>query len=695
MIRQKHFSVIVILIVLMAQAAFAASPYYVNSADKINLNYKPLGSAGVSKFEVKADLADYKEAILLIRTNDVDAPEEADLFINDKKLTWPKSVFGDDLRSGAIVLSIKDIKPGINELKLVRKSNLNNTTAGCGLEAAQLQLFKELSPQQKSEIIARISSLGGQFDWTEQPSLSITSLDKIDLWGKKLGAKGILTLYVDTNLDRYKDAILLVRTDDVDAPEEADLFFNGKQLTWPQSAIGEGRNSAAIPLSIEIVKTGFNELKFVCKSDLNNTTTGCALIAVQLQLFEQLYPKQKTDIFTRAADLDELLDWNVDWLREELEIITQKTNWKSHAVKQGDGKGGLILRPAEYKLMFAKNGKRVFPFGLANMGNGRIAFLGTWNNRKEEIAVIAFSKDSGRTWSDFEIIPGVTKGVMSRPMMLAYLGNGVLTFTTTRQHFSYDYGRTWTEIVPSPGVGVEGNFLIDRDVNGVAVKIGVAGYNGIQGKLRGVIRWSNDGSCKNWTERFQPLEWIYNQDYKGKLYDIGVSEGALVRAANGWIVAALRTDMPPQYLSGRNADGLEGTGVSISKDDGKTWSPVKDKVLFAAGRMHANLLKMPNDDLIMTMIVRNDIKNGAPYGELASRYRGCDALISHDNGLTWNLDKKYTIDEFAYYDPQQWFEGQCGHLYSILLDDGYILTVYGNQQAKAAVLIRWKPDAKL
>ena len=47
-------------------------------------------------------------------------------------------------------------------------------------------------------------------------------------------------------------------------------------------------------------------------------------------------------------------------------------------------------------------------------------------------------------------------------------------------------------------------------------------------------------------------------------------------------------------------------------------------------------------------------------GRLASYRRGCDAVISHDNGRSWDVDRMY------------------------------VLTAYGNYK-NAGALIRWKP----
>jgi len=183
----------------------------------------------------------------------------------------------------------------------------------------------------------------------------------------------------------------------------------------------------------------------------------------------------------------------------------------------------------------------------------------------------------------------------------------------------------------------------------------------------------------------EPQEWRWQETYEGKTYTRGVSEGSLVRAANGWLVAALRTDMPVRYLDQPNDDSLEGTGVSVSEDNGKTWTPIK--LLFDAGRHHAHLLAMPNGDIVMTVTVRDDVRDG----KLASYRRGCEAIVSHDNGLTWDLDHRYVLDEFEFYDAEKWYDGECGHLYSTLLDDGSVLTVHNNYLTMGMTLIKWRP----
>jgi hypothetical protein len=88
----------------------------------------------------------------------------------------------------------------------------------------------------------------------------------------------------------------------------------------------------------------------------------------------------------------------------------------------------------------------------------------------------------------------------------------------------------------------------------------------------------------------------------------------------------------------------------------------------------------------MTLIVRDDVQGG----KLASYRRGCDALISHDHGLTWNLDRRIVLDEFEFFDGVKWYNGETGHHASTVLDDGSILTAYGKYITKGVNLIRWR-----
>lgn len=385
------------------------------------------------------------------------------------------------------------------------------------------------------------------------------------------------------------------------------------------------------------------------------------------------------------------------------------TGFRGHFVRKGDGKGGWVVQPAEIQFLHEKSGAGLKPFGIAQMDNGEVILAASWDNGSNaksgadrEKPVISTSNDGGRSWGPFRLV----ENAAGRPVMLTDVGKGALFFQTDltnpiRQFFSYDYGRTWPEskilqppVMPGSFGGVEGffggegNAVVERGSDGVVKRIGVIGFTYKKGTkfpadpAIGMIRWSSDRG-HSWSKEVTPPEWLWKESYQGKTYTRGISEGSLVRAANRWLVAALRTDMPYQFVELHN-DNLEGIAISISKDNGVTWSPLN--TLYQGGRMHANLLRMPDGRLVMTYIVRQDYEGI----RRVSYRRGCEAIVSRDHGVTWNRAEKYVLDEFEYSDGSP-LSLACGHLSSTLLSDGNILTTYGNYLAKAAVVIRWKP----
>jgi hypothetical protein len=380
--------------------------------------------------------------------------------------------------------------------------------------------------------------------------------------------------------------------------------------------------------------------------------------------------------------------------------------FKEHPILVGDGKGGWRSRPGELQFFHQSGASHVMPFGLAAMDNGEVLLLAstetaaTATTPRTIVPVTALSRDAGATWTALTPVPDCPEG---RPMMLTDLGQGEVCFqmgsNPLLRLYSHDYGRTWPERVSLPaaegqGWNVEGNGLVDRDATGKAGRLAEIGYKASSlgvwpAAFEGWIRWSSDGG-RSWPDESKPPEWYVQMEWQGASYRRGVSEGSLTRAKNGWLVAALRVDMPPRYYVGGQAavhfdDSLEGLGISLSKDDGKTWSPVN--LIYEAGRHHPHLLTLPNGDIVMTYIVRVDVRDG----ELASYRRGCEALISRDNGQTWDPQRRYILDEFEYFDGDKTFHGETGHLGSTLLADGRILTVYGNYVAHGSCLIRWRP----
>jgi hypothetical protein len=388
----------------------------------------------------------------------------------------------------------------------------------------------------------------------------------------------------------------------------------------------------------------------------------------------------------------------------------ESPGWRPHPIRVGDGKGGWIYKESQCQILQGPESGWTAGFGIVQMDNGELALLATnnpgkslwYSGGKGEQPLITFSSDGGTNWSEWQPLTAPQQKVNEvRPMLVAYLGNGVLTYKsgwiTGRRHFSNDFGRTWEEPIHDPpvangaGIGSEGNPLVEIDDDGT-IHIAEIGYNlggpGLSYDVRepehGFFRWSHDGG-RTWTDEVNPPNWYWDDTHNGKTWTRGISEGSLVRAKNGTLVASVRTGIPARGVEGPHNDQLEGTGISISKDNGQTWSPIN--FLYKTGRMHGHLLRMPNDDLILTMTVRADVEQG----QLLSYRRGCEVVVSQDNGVTWDLDSKYILDEWEFHDAHNSSIGQCGHLCATLLDDGSILTIHNNYLTMGITLIKWQP----
>ena len=393
---------------------------------------------------------------------------------------------------------------------------------------------------------------------------------------------------------------------------------------------------------------------------------------------------------------------------------TERFSWKEHHVLQGDGRGGFVVHPAEYQFVPRFGEFKVLPFGLSAMDNGEILLMGAARTGKGPSAygemVATISADGGATWSAYETVG------YGAAVRLTYLGGGTLcrhgdgptAAAAPGLYFSHDYGRTWPEKVPLPQTpsgkiwSSEGNGLVDRDARGRATLVGwTSGHrpDDVDDKPWGswpscaFVCWSHDGG-RTFENYSYPEAWKWTDTFAGQTWERSCSDGALVRAANGWIVAAKRMDVPARYID-YHYDSFTGTGVSISRDEGKTWSPIRH--VLEAGRHHANLHCLANGDLVLSAVRRLDIRGD----RLASYRLGCDALVSHDHGLSWNADRMYILDDWPHLHHRDlgavtwetgdmWYGCASGHLASVCLGDGSLITTYGHY-AYGGALIKWRP----
>ena len=296
-------------------------------------------------------------------------------------------------------------------------------------------------------------------------------------------------------------------------------------------------------------------------------------------------------------------------------------------------------------------------------------------------AMVLFSDDLGATWSDPAYVHTDATGNPACGLghALTNLGEGRLMLYSCHppvRWFSDDYGATWGDTVPVEPAPNGRTWmawdpvLVDRDPDtGRVTRLMETGYWGDSETMtsQAYVRFSTDRG-RTWNGARHVAEFK------------GVNEVCPVRAVNGDIVATCRTD-PPEALKSLRFDHYEGFGISISRDNGYTWSEVRQ--LYDWGRHHASNALLSGGYIVATYVVRlgyPDTAEGFP------RF-GIEAVVSRDNGLRWDLDRRYVLAEWTGNkkgSPSPEGKLRTGawqaspHTTStIVLPDGSILTAYG------------------
>ena len=248
--------------------------------------------------------------------------------------------------------------------------------------------------------------------------------------------------------------------------------------------------------------------------------------------------------------------------------------WQSHTVRQFNGRAGQVRLPARFQIVTESWNRVVACPYIVNMAekNRLLMLVGCDYPHR---AFVLTSDDRGATWTEPRPAREGDDGKPSVGMgtALAYLGKGKLVFYEDSilaagqpsRWFSTDYGQTWGDAVPARAViGQKGM----AHLGPAARRSGILKPAGSHGWRRRVtrnqelisqawLRFSTDEG-RTWGKSVRVPQWA------------GANEVYLFRAANGNLVAACRTDVP-RRLKGKTLDHYEGLGISISKDDGRTW----------------------------------------------------------------------------------------------------------------------------
>lgn len=400
-----------------------------------------------------------------------------------------------------------------------------------------------------------------------------------------------------------------------------------------------------------------------------------ALVAIMLGCASGSWsPTVKVDA-PRAASADQ--NNLVTPKKPELIATTEPTpGWIDYTIERMNGSAGRTSLPAHFQLVTAMWGHENAQMpNLVYMPEKQRLLLSIEYGPPTVRTVVIQSDDWGATWSERRWLHtdaqgrpdvGVTAG-------LTYLGNGFLTTSpeSGTRYFSRDYGMSWTETSPV-AKGTNGRelyhwdpLLVDRDKAGSIVRLAEARWNETgalrdepKGNYSQAYLWFSTDLGKSWSQEASVPAWY------------GVNEVALVRARNGDIVAACRTDNPVRFKG--ELDLYSGMGVSISRDNGATWSDLNR--LYEYGRHHPSLVLLPNGDLVMPYVVRI----GYPVTKDGFPRFGIEAVISHDHGQTWDLDHKYLL---AYWTGKvtgrnSWW-GLSQTASTVQLPDGTMLTAFG------------------
>jgi len=264
------------------------------------------------------------------------------------------------------------------------------------------------------------------------------------------------------------------------------------------------------------------------------------------------------------------------------------------------------------------------------------------------------STDGGQTWSQRNEI----KDMIGREQWLTSTRDGTLLatchllaqdvnnpdgYTHSYLHRSTNGGRSWkrtrisSEGFPSPS---EKGTMTSRNVVELAdgtllLGVGVNEYEG--GRL--AYLWKSTDGGKSWDKSAPPVKL---GGYQGRPYhnfDAFFTEDFTFQTPSGKFLHFIRCGPPAEMYpmnDGRPVPKTDDSGDRTmrceSTDGGRTWSDVRDHGDY--GMMYPRVIRLTDGRLLMTFTQRSTFY---PIG--------LQAIISHDDGETWDFDSDRIIIE--------------------------------------------------
>lgn len=305
-------------------------------------------------------------------------------------------------------------------------------------------------------------------------------------------------------------------------------------------------------------------------------------------------------------------------------------DWQPAEIRIGNDRDGFLDVVKGRRMMNdtkLSGGTMNLPYFAWDEDEGRLLFIVSDSGYKGGTYLME-SRDEGETWKVLETGGDSFAGAYG----LVCCGHGVMLAQDALLR-STDGGKTWkrSNRVKDP--------RFPEKIYGWDPPLVIKGSDGKHILQTGYY-------CKNFEYMYQQTQPVLREStdagetwtaWRG-IPEFGIaSEIALGYNAKGEILAGIRRAV----VSGAVADDhYSQLLTSVSRDGGKTW--LSPKVAAGCGRHHPCFALLPDGRVVLTYVVRL----GYPKEDGKFAY-GVEAVISYDDGQTWDTDHRYILAKWT------------------------------------------------